>query len=352
MWKERWLVGFLKNLYDQLFTAERLTRRLCSDPLFRQRIGFDEVPAPEHVLRLKQHIQFVLAMYNTAKSIFEKHVELETDAKLSLLMISRFHMLPGVRHPTELSDECLEELKLTTGWRELNTEEKFFAVCKYVFAQEMKIDMKPIAANPFFAKDEVIELLSQSIISEILAAVFEEIPWGIRENGREITRTKTWSRFSDQFVKSLRERLGTEKFDSLTLLAEKHHLFDQDIFAHPEDFTDIHNELTNVEIACLLTSMGNELYKRQIVEDAEEAYRVVIALRPEHFAARGNIAAICYDSGRVSEAKEHALRSLADMDIQRERYKDIEMPKDFADPNAVDSYRSLLQLIAESEKSD
>lgn len=169
---------------------------------------------------------------------------------------------------------------------------------------------------------------------------------------RKLLRPKGWDRFPVEFVKSIRETLGTENFDSLTLLAEKHHLFDQDLFANPEDFTDIHDELTNVEIACLLTSMGNELYRRQIVEDAEKAYRVAIALRPEHFAARGNIAAICYDSGRVSEAKEHALRAIADMDMQRERYKDIDVPTYVSDPNAMDSFRSLLQLIAESEKSD
>ena len=185
--------------------------------------------------------------------------------------------------------------------------------------------------------------------SSLMRSIFRK-KYQVRGRGLSV---KGWERFPIEFVKGVRETLGAEKFDSLTLFAEKHHLFDQDLFANPEDFTDIHDELTNVEIACLLTSMGNELYRRQIVEDAEKAYRVAIALRPEHFAARGNIAAICYDSGRVSEAKEHALRAIADMDMQRERYKDIDVPKDVAaDPNAMDSYRSLLQLIAEREKSD
>jgi len=169
---------------------------------------------------------------------------------------------------------------------------------------------------------------------------------------RKLLRPKGWERFPVQFVKSLRQTLGAEEFDSLTLLAEKYRLFDQDLFAHPDSFSDINDELTNVQIAGLLTSMGNELYRRQIVEDAEKAYRVAIALRPEHSPARGNIAAICYDSGRVSEAKEHALRAIADMDMQRERYKDIDVPTYVADPNAMDSYRSLLQFIAEGETSD
>ena len=169
---------------------------------------------------------------------------------------------------------------------------------------------------------------------------------------RKLFGPKGWDRLPLEFVESLKETLGTEKFDSLTSLAEKHNLFDQHIFARPDDLTDIHDELTNVQIACLLTSMGNELYRRQIVEDAETVYRIVIALRPDHFAARGNIAAICYDSGRDSEAKEHALRAIADMDMQRERYRDIDVPPYVSDPDSMNHFRSLLQLITESEKSD
>jgi len=317
-----------------------------------QQIGLDGIATPEYIHRLKQYIGFVLAMYNTAKSIFEKYVDLDTDAKLGLLMITRFRMLSGIQHPEELALKCLEELKFDREWGKLNIKEKFFNVCKYVFAEEMKIEMKPMAINPLLANDEVIESMSQPIIEEILIAVFEEIPWGIREKGREITRTKTWDRFSDEFVKSIRETLGAEKFDSLTLLAEKYHLFNHDLFAHPEAFTDIHDELTNIEIAALLTSMGNEMYRRQIVEDAEKAYRVALGCRPEHFAARGKLAVIFYDSGRLSEAREHARRAITDMDSHAERYKDVPVPEHIADPNAIESFRLMLQSIVEGETSD
>ena len=167
---------------------------------------------------------------------------------------------------------------------------------------------------------------------------------------RKLFRSKGWDRFPVEFVESLKEILGEEKFDSLTLLAKKHHLFEQNLFAHPENFTDIREELTNVEIACLLTSMGNELYRRQIVEDAETIHRIVITIRPDHAAARGSLAWICYDSGRDSEAKEHARKAIADMDTQTERYKDIDLPEEIAPPNATDSFRSMLQLIAEGQK--
>ena len=169
---------------------------------------------------------------------------------------------------------------------------------------------------------------------------------------RNLLGQKGWDRFPVQFVKSIRETLDTEKFDSLTLLAEKYHLFDQDLFAHPKYFTDVHDELTKMEIAALLTSMGNELARRQIVEDAEEVLRIALILRPEHSAARGTLASICYSTGRFIEAKEHALRAIADMDSHAERYKDLPVPEHIADPNAIDSFRSLLQLIAEGKSLD
>lgn len=146
--------------------------------------------------------------------------------------------------------------------------------------------------------------------------------------------------------------MGKDNFDVLTLLAEKHHLLSQNLFAHPEEFTDIRDELTNVQVATILASMGNELYKRQIIDDAEKAYRITLALRAEHFAARGSLAAICYDSGRLSEAKEHAMRAITDMDSQAERYKDVPVPQHIADPNAMRSFRSTLQLIVEGKTFD
>jgi len=318
-----------------------------------QRIGLDEVATPEYIHRLKLYIGFVLAMYNTAKSIFEKYkyVHFDTNAKLSILMITRFRMLPGI-HPIELATKWLKELKFNREWEKLDIKEKFFSVCKYMFAAEMKIEMKPMAINPFFAKDEVIESMSQPIIEEILIAVFKEIPWTIREKGRQITTTKTWGEFSDQFVKSVRETLGAEKFDSLTLLAEKYHLFDQDLFARPESFTDIQDELTNLSIVGLLTSMGNELARHNNIEDAEEVFRLALTLRPEHSAARGSLAFICHSTGRLPEAKEHAQQAITSMDRDKERYKDIDVPKDIVEPNAIDSFRSILRAIAEENESD
>ncbi len=168
----------------------------------------------------------------------------------------------------------------------------------------------------------------------------------------DILSAKSWGRFPIEFVKGVRQTLGAEKFDSLTLLAEKYRLFDQNLFAHPEVFEDIHDEMTNAEIAALLTSMGNELAKRHIVEDAEDIFRIALALRPKHFAASAMLAVIYYDTGRFSEAREHARRAITDMDSHAERYKDVPVPEHIADPNAIESFRLMLQSIVEGETSD
>lgn len=163
---------------------------------------------------------------------------------------------------------------------------------------------------------------------------------------------KGWERFPIEFVKGVRETLGAEKFDSLTLLAKKYRVFNQDLFADPDSFTDIHDELTNIEITGLLTSMGNDLCRRQIVDDAEKAYRITLALCPEHFAASGMLAVICHDSGRLCEARKYAHQAITDMESHAERYKDVPVPEHLADPNAIDSFRSILQSIAEGNASD
>jgi tetratricopeptide (TPR) repeat protein len=98
--------------------------------------------------------------------------------------------------------------------------------------------------------------------------------------------------------------------------------------------------------------MGNELFKHHIFNDAEDAFGIALAVRPEHFAARTMLAVIYYNSGRLSEAKEHAKRAITDMDIHTERYKDVPLPEDIADPDAIESFRLMLQSIAEGVTSD
>lgn len=164
-------------------------------------------------------------------------------------------------------------------------------------------------------------------------------------------KAKGWDCFPEQFVKGVRETLGEEKFESLTLLAEKYGLFEQNLFAHPESFTDISDELTNVKIATLLTSMGCSLCDRQIIEDGEKVLLIAITLRPEHYPAHGTLALICYDSGRLLEAREHAQRAITHMDAFEERSKDIPVPQHISDPNMLASFRSLLRSIAEENAS-
>jgi len=165
-------------------------------------------------------------------------------------------------------------------------------------------------------------------------------------------KAKEWNRFPDEFVRGVREILGTQKFESLTLLAEKYDMFDQNLFAHPESFTDINDELTNVKIATFLTSLGCWLCDRQIIEDGEKVLRITITLRPEHYPAYLSLALICYNSGRLSEAREYAQRAITDMDSFEERFKDISVPQHISDPNVLASFRSLLRSISEKKESN
>jgi len=102
--------------------------------------------------------------------------------------------------------------------------------------------------------------------------------------------------------------------------------------------------------------MGNELVRRHIIEDAEKTFQIVLSLRPEHFAARAMLAVICYDSGRLSEARKYARRAIADMDNHVEQYKDVDIPKHIFDAEyfsaAIAPFRLLLQSIAKGKVSD
>lgn len=169
---------------------------------------------------------------------------------------------------------------------------------------------------------------------------------------RKPQKRRGWDCFPDEFVTGLRGILGAEKFETLTLLAEKYRLFDQDLFAHPESFKDIDNELTKTKVAALLTSMGNELHKRHIVDDAESVFRIALTLRPEHSPARAMVAVICYDSGRLHEARKHAQQTITEMDGFAGLYKDILVPEHIGEPEALVLLRSLLQSIADEKPSE
>jgi len=197
---------------------------------------------------------------------------------------------------------------------------------------------------------------TRPVLAVAFKGVFSHLDWELDDKLVLIkvsqNKKNLWERFPSSFISSLKEALGAEKFESLTVLAENYNLFDQALFTHPEDFTDIYDELTNMRIAAFLTSLGDDLGRRHIIDDAEKASRIVLTLRPSHFAARAMLAQLCCSSGRLSEAKEHARRAMTDMDIHFERYKDINVPKHITDPQAVSSLRSLLQSIAEGKTFD
>jgi len=154
-----------------------------------------------------------------------------------------------------------------------------------------------------------------------------------------------WERFPTSFVNSLKKTLGAEQFESLTVLAKKYQLFDQSLFAYPQSFNDIHNEITNIQIAGFLTSMGNELGRRNITDDAEKAFRIALTLRPEHSAAFVGLTALCYSNGRLSEAKEYARKAMADLDVVIKRHKELDIPEYISNPQDISSLREFLQSI-------
>ncbi|GAG89563.1 unnamed protein product [marine sediment metagenome] len=175
MWKVEALKGFFRNIYDQVFTVRKLTKKLCSDPSFVHRVGLDGLPPSQRAFQLRPRVGFVLAMYNTAKSIFAQYPELETDDKLMFLMQSRLCMLPHVQNAQELSTQYLAKLHVATPqWGTLDLKDKFFAVCIVIFAEEEKVN----AVNPLFATDEFVQLVSRGVIQEILNAVFRELHLG------------------------------------------------------------------------------------------------------------------------------------------------------------------------------
>ena len=157
-----------------------------------------------------------------------------------------------------------------------------------------------------------------------------------------------WNRFPKTFVAGLQRSLGEELFQTLTVLAEKYDLFGQPLFARPQHL-DIEDELTRTQVVALLTSMGNELVRHHHVEDAEKTFNIALCLRPEHSAARGSLATICYCVGRIDEARKHAARAVEDMDKERERFKHVPIPEDIAPQNELDSFRNLLSRMANGE---
>ena len=160
--------------------------------------------------------------------------------------------------------------------------------------------------------------------------------------------SRGWNRFPQTFVVGIQRRLGEELFQTLTMLAEKYDLFGQPLFARLQH-QDIEEELTITRVVGLLTIMGNELTKHQLVEDAEKIFNIALCLLPECSSALGGLAIIYYCTGRTDKAREHAARAVAEMEKARERFKHIPVREDIAQQDDVDYFRNILARMANGE---
>jgi len=377
-----------ENLKDQYITVSKLARALAKDRSFVSEIGLDEFPPDQVVQGLEMLFGFILEMYNAAKNIFSTYKTLTLDEKFIRLIYSRFVLYPrfsqrpltrdlrDVLDPNALNyaKECYGEIKSSADqseckWDDMPLYTKFFEICVRVLIEEDIVDAREVAEedesqlmNLFCPVDSLFG--TRPVLAVAFKALFSQINWELDEKAEttEVNLTTAdnaqWALkkrgFPHKFVKGLREILSDEKFISLTVLAEKYHLFDQDLFAHPKVFTDIHDELTNVKIATLLTSMASQLCQRHIVDDGEEVLQITVTLRPKHYPARMTLALLYYESGRLSEAREQARRALTDWDTFKEQYKDVPSPPEYiVGPKEYEEFfLSLMQSIAEGKTFD
>jgi len=171
-----------ENLEDQLVTVPKLAKLLAQDQSFVSEIGLNEFQPHEIVQRLELIIGFVLAMYNTARTIFRSRKGLTLDEKLVQLIYSRVVLMPEVvlnlPDVLEYARKCYEEVKGDTKqskctWDNMSLYEKFFAVCVRVFIEELKLDRPDFhLAFPDFEN-----LVSRSLLASAFKGVFSHVKW-------------------------------------------------------------------------------------------------------------------------------------------------------------------------------
>jgi len=171
-----------ENFKDQFVTVPKLARLLAKDSSFVHNIGLNEFQSHEIVQRLELILGFVLAMYNTAKTIFGSPKGLTLDEKFVQLIYSRVVLMPEVvlnqQDVLEYASKCYEEVKgdtkqLQHTWDNMTLYEKFFAVCVRVFIEELKLDRPDFhLAFPDFEN-----LVSRSLLAYAFKGVFSCVNW-------------------------------------------------------------------------------------------------------------------------------------------------------------------------------
>lgn len=171
-----------ENIKDQLVTVPKLARLLAVDHSFVCEIGLDEFQPHEIVQRLELILGFVLAMYNTAKSIFKSDKYPTLDDKFIELIYSRIRLMPEIiqskPRPRDYAEQCYTEVKRKLDesekkWEAMTLYEQFFEICVRVFLEEMKLDRPDL----HLLMPEFEEISSCSIMASTFKGVFSRISW-------------------------------------------------------------------------------------------------------------------------------------------------------------------------------
>lgn len=145
-----------------------------------------------------------------------------------------------------------------------------------------------------------------------------------------------WEALPQAFVDALRRRLGEAQRAELDRLAESYPLFQQRFFRDAAALGQAPEEGV-ADFARLLASLGNRVAGEH-PGDAERAYRLSLALRPELNLAHAGLALVLARTGRAAEAAREAQRALEVLDAY-ERRAPTEAPSTEDVP-----YRSPLRL--------
>lgn len=194
-----------ENIRNQFITAYNLARLLAKDRSFVSEVGLDEFPPDQVVLGLEGIIGFILAMYNTAKTIFSTYRTLTLDEKFIRLIYSRFVLYPNFsQRPLTLelrdeldsdalnyAEECYEEIKRNADqsqckWDVMPLSTKFFEICVRVLIEEDIVDARKLAeeeesqSTEFFSPVDKL-FGTRPVLAVAFKGVFSHLDWELDE---------------------------------------------------------------------------------------------------------------------------------------------------------------------------
>jgi hypothetical protein len=161
--------------------------------------------------------------------------------------------------------------------------------------------------------------------------------------------THIWDCVPSQIVCDVKKTIGEREFENLTRLAIRYRPLVIKLLSDP-NFVSMESEIARAEIAQYLSLFANDLLKCKLIGDAESAFRIIIALDPSQFYARGMLAVIYKSSGRILEARELARKAVLDMDSERGTDLGVlldEMAEQNGIQHELNNLRSLFQSIVE-----